>query len=40
MGFTIMENFMDEVAIHSKPGQGTTVLMVKNLKTHQQTMAN
>lgn len=40
MGFTIMENFMDEVLIHSKPGQGTTVHMVKHLKTHQQTMAN
>ncbi|SEN20595.1 anti-sigma F factor [Lihuaxuella thermophila] len=40
MGFTIMENFMDEVTIHSKPGQGTTVYMVKYLKSHQQTMAN
>jgi stage II sporulation protein AB (anti-sigma F factor) len=40
MGFTIMENFMDEVMIHSKPGQGTTVHMVKYLKSRQQTMAN
>ncbi|MBA4495693.1 anti-sigma F factor [Paenactinomyces guangxiensis] len=40
MGFTIMENFMDEVAIHSKPGQGTTVYMVKYLKTQQQSLAN
>jgi stage II sporulation protein AB (anti-sigma F factor) len=40
MGFTIMENFMDEVTIHSVPGQGTTVRMVKVLKSHQKTMAN
>lgn len=40
MGFTIMENFMDEVTIRSKPGQGTTVLLVKQLKNHPQTMAN
>nr|WP_224749713.1 anti-sigma F factor [Polycladospora coralii] len=40
MGFTIMENFMDEVAIQSNPGQGTTIYLVKNLKNHQQTMAN
>lgn len=40
MGFTIMENFMDEVVIRSKPNEGTTVFMVKNLKNHQQSMAN
>ncbi|RAL26510.1 anti-sigma F factor [Thermoflavimicrobium daqui] len=41
MGFTIMENFMDEVTIHSKPGKGTTIYMVKFLKSHQQQkMAN
>ncbi|SHE44717.1 stage II sporulation protein AB (anti-sigma F factor) [Seinonella peptonophila] len=40
MGFTIMENFMDEVTIHSKPNQGTSIYMVKYLKNHQQTMAN
>ncbi|AUS08587.1 anti-sigma F factor [Laceyella sacchari] len=40
MGFTIMENFMDEVLIHSKPGHGTTVHMVKHLKSRHQTMAN
>jgi stage II sporulation protein AB (anti-sigma F factor) len=40
MGFTIMENFMDEITIHSKPGQGTTVYMVKQLKTYHQTMTN
>lgn len=31
MGFTIMENFMDEVAIHSEPMVGTTVTLVKTL---------
>ncbi|MCH5584262.1 anti-sigma F factor [Shimazuella sp. AN120528] len=40
MGFTIMENFMDEVTIRSNPGQGTTVYLVKQLKNHPQTMAN
>jgi stage II sporulation protein AB (anti-sigma F factor) len=40
MGFTIMENFMDEIAIQSKPGQGTTVYMAKQLKTYHQTMTN
>lgn len=29
MGFTIMENFMDEFSVVSKPGQGTTVTMAK-----------
>lgn len=32
MGFTIMENFMDEVDISSYPGEGTTVRLVKHLK--------
>lgn len=40
MGFTIMENFMDEITIRSQPGQGTTVNMVKYLTTHQHSMAN
>ncbi|RHW41188.1 anti-sigma F factor [Neobacillus notoginsengisoli] len=31
MGFTIMENFMDEVEIQSEEGKGTTVRMRKNL---------
>ncbi|SFS92249.1 anti-sigma F factor [Marininema halotolerans] len=38
MGFTIMENFMDEVAVDSREGQGTTIRLVKHLKTHQQTL--
>lgn len=29
MGFTIMENFMDEFSVVSIPGKGTTVRMVK-----------
>ncbi|MDG5787676.1 anti-sigma F factor [Evansella sp. AB-P1] len=31
MGFTIMENFMDEVAIESEPMVGTTISLVKRL---------
>lgn len=31
MGFTIMENFMDEVEIQSERGKGTTVRLRKNL---------
>jgi stage II sporulation protein AB (anti-sigma F factor) len=33
MGFTIMENFMDDVAIVSVPGQGTKVTMVKRIES-------
>ncbi|OYD09775.1 anti-sigma F factor [Paludifilum halophilum] len=40
MGFTIMENFMDEVDISSAAGRGTRVRLVKFLKTHQQTIRN
>lgn len=35
MGFTIMENFMDSIEILSAPGEGTTVKLVKQLKTNQ-----
>lgn len=31
MGFTIMENFMDEVEVSSDPGTGTTVYLKKRL---------
>ena len=31
MGFTIMESFMSELEIHSKPGKGTTVHMRRKL---------
>ncbi|MEI7024623.1 anti-sigma F factor [Paenibacillus sp. y28] len=33
MGFTIMENFMDELEIVTAPGQGTTVRMVKRIES-------
>lgn len=29
MGFTIMENFMDDCRVNSEPGEGTTVTMSK-----------
>jgi stage II sporulation protein AB (anti-sigma F factor) len=32
MGFTIMENFMDEVDIQSVKGSGTTVKLIKHFK--------
>jgi stage II sporulation protein AB (anti-sigma F factor) len=32
MGFTVMETFMERVEVRSKPGEGTTVTMVKTLK--------
>lgn len=32
MGFSFMEAFMDEVCVESKPGEGTKVLLRKNLK--------
>ncbi|HHY41402.1 MAG TPA: anti-sigma F factor [Thermoanaerobacterales bacterium] len=31
MGFTIMEDFMDELKVDSTPGEGTVVTMVKNI---------
>ncbi|PLR84560.1 anti-sigma F factor [Bacillus canaveralius] len=33
MGFTIMENFMDEVDIQSQPGKGTEIRLRKHLST-------
>jgi len=33
MGFTIMENFMDEVEVSSNVGKGTIVRMLKNIKS-------
>ena len=32
MGFTVMETFMDEVKVVSKPGYGTMVIMYKKIK--------
>ncbi len=31
MGFTVMETFMDEIEVYSKPDEGTTVVMRKQL---------
>lgn len=31
MGFTIMENFMDEVEVHSQPDKGTEIRLKKHL---------
>jgi stage II sporulation protein AB (anti-sigma F factor) len=33
MGFTIMENFMDELTVRSAPGEGTVVTMVKEIRS-------
>lgn len=34
MGFTVMESFMDKIRVDSRPGQGTTVTMIKKLDTY------
>lgn len=31
MGFTVMESFMDEVRVRSKPGRGTTVTLTRRI---------
>ncbi len=31
MGFTVMQTFMDELAVRSKPGEGTVVTMKKRI---------
>ncbi len=33
LGFSVMESFMDSVAVRSKPGSGTAVTMTKKLRT-------
>lgn len=33
MGFTIMENFMDDVEVDSAPGSGTTIRMTKRIES-------
>ncbi len=35
MGFTIMENFMDELNVRSAPGEGTAVIMVKEIRSRE-----
>ena len=32
MGFTVMESFMSELRVRSKPGTGTTVTMIKRMR--------
>lgn len=32
MGFTVMQSFMDSLAVQSKPGEGTTVIMSKTVR--------
>lgn len=34
MGFTVMESFMDKLRVDSRPGEGTTVTMIKKLDTY------
>ena len=31
MGFTIMESFMDKLTVRSRPGEGTTVVLIRSL---------
>lgn len=38
MGFTIMENFMDELLIESKPGEGTSITMKKKIRNSKKTL--
>src|SRR5699024_5232710 len=33
MGFTIIENFMDNLEVDSRPGEGTKVFMTKQITT-------
>lgn len=40
MGFTIIENFMDETEIRSIPGQGTLIRMAKRIESKQQALFN
>ncbi len=35
MGFTVMEAFMDTVSVHSILGEGTTVVLEKQLRAHE-----
>ena len=34
MGFTVMESFTDKLKVDSKPGEGTSVTMIKKLDTY------
>jgi stage II sporulation protein AB (anti-sigma F factor) len=32
MGFTIMDNFMDQLKVKSAPGRGTSVTLVRRIR--------
>ena len=34
MGFSVMESFMDELIIDSKPNEGTKVILIKRIKSN------
>ena len=34
MGFTVMESFTDRIKVDSRPGEGTTVTLIKKLDTY------
>ena len=36
MGFTVMESFMDKIKVDSRPDEGTTVTMIKNIDAYEQ----
>ena len=36
MGFTDMESFMDKIKVDSRPDEGTTVTMIKNIDAYEQ----
>ena len=36
MGFTVMESFMDKIKVNSRPDEGTTVTMIKNIDAYEQ----
>lgn len=36
LGFTVMESFMDSIVVKSAPGEGTTVILAKNLSLEAQ----
>jgi len=40
MGFTIIENFMDETEIISAPGKGTLIRMAKRIESRQEALFN
>lgn len=40
MGFTIMENFMDEIRVRTAPGEGTVVTLVKRIRSREQLGEN